>query len=63
MIAMMSKATTTGKQRKNYPKKKRQMYQEIQELAKSYNAIALTKMTKDVARNLCLSARNSEIPL
>jgi large subunit ribosomal protein L10 len=54
MIAMMSEVTTTGKQRKNYPKKKRQMYQEIQELAKSYNVIALTKMTKVRSTQLML---------
>jgi large subunit ribosomal protein L10 len=54
MIAMMSEATTTGKQRKNYPKKKRQMYQEIQVLAKSYNVIALTKMTKVRSTQLML---------
>ena len=54
MIAMMSEVTTTGKQRKNYPKKKRQMYQEMQELAKSYNVIALTKMTKVRSTQLML---------
>ena len=54
MIAMMSKVTTTGKQRKSYPKKKRQMYQEIQELAKSYNVIVLTKMTKVRSTQLML---------
>lgn len=36
---------TTAKQRKNYPKKKRLMYQELQELPKNYNVIALSKMT------------------
>jgi large subunit ribosomal protein L10 len=54
MIAMMSEATTADRQRKNYPKKKRQMYQEIQVLAKSYNVIALTKMTKVRSTQLML---------
>ena len=54
MIAMMSEATTADRQRKNYPKKKRQMYEEIQVLAKSYNVIALTKMTKVRSTQLML---------
>lgn len=39
-------------QRKTYPKKKRLMYQELQELPKSYNVIALSKMTKVRASQL-----------
>jgi large subunit ribosomal protein L10 len=41
-------------QRKSYPKKKRLMYQELQELPKSYNVIALSKMTKVRASQLML---------
>ncbi|NOJ27073.1 MAG: 50S ribosomal protein L10 [Nitrososphaera sp.] len=41
-------------QRKSYPKKKRVMYQELQELPKSYNVIALSKMTKVRASQLML---------
>jgi len=40
--------------RKAYPKKKRVMYQELQELPKSYNVIALSKMTKVRASQLML---------
>ncbi|MEM2139975.1 50S ribosomal protein L10 [Nitrososphaera sp.] len=40
--------------RKGYPKKKRLMYQELQELPKSYNVIALSKMTKVRASQLML---------
>jgi large subunit ribosomal protein L10 len=39
-------------QRKHYPKKKRLMYQELQELPKNYNVIALSKMTKVRATQL-----------
>jgi large subunit ribosomal protein L10 len=41
-----------AKSRKSYPKKKRLMYQELQELPKSYNVIALSKMTKVRATQL-----------
>ena len=40
--------------RTGYPKKKRLMYQEMQELPKSYNVIALSKMTKVRASQLML---------
>ena len=40
--------------RKAYPKKKRLMYQEMQELPKQYNVIALSKMTKVRASQLML---------
>lgn len=40
--------------RTGYPKKKRLMYQELQELPKSYNVIALSKMTKVRASQLML---------
>jgi large subunit ribosomal protein L10 len=51
----MSAATTTPiVQRKSYPKKKRVMYQELQELPKSYNVIALSKMNKVRASQLML---------
>ncbi|MGI0038147.1 MAG: 50S ribosomal protein L10 [Nitrososphaera sp.] len=39
-------------QRKHYPKKKRLMYQELQELPSKYNVIALSKMTKVRATQL-----------
>lgn len=39
-------------QRHHYPKKKRMMYQELQELPKNYNVIALSKMTKVRATQL-----------
>jgi large subunit ribosomal protein L10 len=39
-------------QRKHYPKKKRLMYQELQELPTQYNVIALSKMTKVRATQL-----------
>jgi len=38
--------------RKHYPKKKRLMYQELQEMPKKYNVIALSKMTKVRATQL-----------
>jgi large subunit ribosomal protein L10 len=41
-----------AQQRKHYPKKKRLMYQELQELPKNYNVIALSKMTKVRATQL-----------
>lgn len=40
--------------RTGYPKKKRLMYQEMQELPKKYNVIALSKMTKVRASQLML---------
>jgi large subunit ribosomal protein L10 len=39
-------------QRKHYPKKKRLMYQELQELPTKYNVIALSRMTKVRATQL-----------
>ena len=39
-------------QRKHYPKKKRLMYQELQDLPAKYNVIALSKMTKVRATQL-----------
>jgi large subunit ribosomal protein L10 len=47
-------AATPVVQRKSYPKKKRVMYQELQELPKSYNVIALSKMNKVRASQLML---------
>lgn len=41
-------------QRSSYPKKKRVMYKELQELPKKYNVIALSKMTKVRASQLML---------
>lgn len=48
--------STTAKvlHRTGYPKKKRLMYKELQELPKSYNVIALSKMTKVRASQLML---------
>ena len=43
-----------AQQRKHYPKKKRVMYQELQELPKNYNVIALSKMTKVRATQLMM---------
>jgi len=40
------------RQRTSYPKKKRLMYQQLQELPKEYNIIALSKMTKVRATQL-----------
>jgi large subunit ribosomal protein L10 len=40
--------------RKSYPKKKRMMYDELQELPKSYDVIALSKMTKVRAAQLMM---------
>lgn len=50
----MSTATAVIVHRKGYPKKKRLMYKELQELPKSYNVIALSKMTKVRASQLML---------
>jgi large subunit ribosomal protein L10 len=41
-----------AEQRKHYPKKKRLMYQELQDLPAKYNVIALSKMTKVRATQL-----------
>ena len=41
-------------ERKSYPKKKRMMYDELQELPKSYDVIALSKMTKVRATQLMM---------
>jgi large subunit ribosomal protein L10 len=41
-------------ERKTYPKKKRMMYQELQELPKKYDVIALSKMTKVRATQLMM---------
>jgi large subunit ribosomal protein L10 len=41
-----------AEQRKHYPKKKRMMYQELQDLPGKYNVIALSKMTKVRATQL-----------
>jgi large subunit ribosomal protein L10 len=42
---MIAQITTAKKERRNYPKKKRLIYHELQELPKNYNVIALSKMT------------------
>ncbi|HVX02389.1 MAG TPA: 50S ribosomal protein L10 [Nitrososphaera sp.] len=49
-----SSSTTSVVKRSSYPKKKRLMYQEMQELPKSYNVIALSKMNKVRASQLML---------
>jgi large subunit ribosomal protein L10 len=41
-------------ERKSYPKKKRMMYEELQELPKKYDVIALSKMTKVRATQLMM---------
>jgi large subunit ribosomal protein L10 len=41
-------------ERKSYPKKKRMMYQELQELPKKYDVVALSKMTKVRATQLMM---------
>lgn len=51
---MSTTRTTQVVQRTSYPKKKRLMYQELQELPKSYNVIALSKMNKVRASQLML---------
>lgn len=45
-------AQTTAPQHKQYPKKKRVMYQELQDLPTKYSVIALSKMTKVRATQL-----------
>jgi large subunit ribosomal protein L10 len=52
MISQLT--TTTNKQRKRYPKKKRLMYEEMKDLAKSHNVIAISKMTKVRSTQLML---------
>src|SRR6476646_527818 len=42
----MSQTTIKKVQRSNYPQKKVELYNDIKRLAKSYNVIALSKMTK-----------------
>ena len=42
---MITQITTSKRERRNYPKKKRLIYHELQELPKNYNVIALSKMT------------------
>src|ERR687890_63957 len=42
----MSQTTIKKVQRNNYPRKKVELYDNLQRLAKSYNIIALSKMTK-----------------
>jgi large subunit ribosomal protein L10 len=42
---MIAQITTAKKERRNYPKKKRLIYHELQELPKNYDVIALSKMT------------------
>ncbi len=51
---MSTARTTQVVPRTSYPKKKRLMYQELQELPKSYNVIALSKMNKVRASQLML---------
>ena len=50
----MSKVTTTTTGRKIFPKKKRLMYSELQELVKHNNVIALSKITKVRATQLMM---------
>lgn len=47
-------AQVAQQQRKHYPKKKRLMYEELQQLPKNYNVIALSKMTKVRATQLMM---------
>jgi large subunit ribosomal protein L10 len=49
---MVSEISRT--ERKSYPKKKRMMYHELQELPKNYDVIALSKMTKVRATQLMM---------
>ena len=49
---MVSEISRT--ERKTYPKKKRMMYHELQELPKNYDVIALSKMTKVRATQLMM---------
>lgn len=42
----MSQTTIKKGERTSYPEKKLQLYDNLQKLAKSYNVIALSKMTK-----------------
>lgn len=45
-------SATVNMQRKNYPKKKRLLYQELQELPRTYDVIALSRMSKVRAAQL-----------
>jgi large subunit ribosomal protein L10 len=54
MSTTATAATSPVVNRTSYPKKKRVMYQELQELPKSYNVIALSKMNKVRASQLML---------
>ncbi|MEO9321541.1 MAG: 50S ribosomal protein L10 [Nitrososphaera sp.] len=47
-------AQVAQQQRKHYPKKKRLMYEELQQLPENYNVIALSKMTKVRATQLMM---------
>ena len=49
--------TTSGRQ-KNYPKKKRIMYKNLQDLVRSHNVIALSKITKVRATQLMTIRKN-----
>ena len=48
----MTTDVTISRRQKNYPKKKRIMYQNLQDVVKSYNVIALSKITKVRATQL-----------
>ena len=48
----MASQVKVDTQRKNYPKKKRMLYQELQELPGTYDVIALSKMSKVRATQL-----------
>jgi large subunit ribosomal protein L10 len=49
---------TTSRRQKNYPKKKRIMYKNLQDLVTSHNVIALSKITKVRATQLMTIRRN-----
>lgn len=49
---MTAQTTTAPPRHKHYPKKKRLMYEELQQMPKSYTVIALSKMTKVRATQL-----------
>ncbi len=51
-MSQMTTAPAATKARKHYPKKKRLMYEELQQLPKNYNVIALSRMTKVRATQL-----------
>ena len=46
MQSIAENQSAAQRERTSYPKKKRLMYQQLQELPKEYNIIALSKMTK-----------------